>query len=228
MKPHFIYDRDNLNQVLKGIPFTTLLKQHGYQKKSDFLAELQKKALHSVLITGLPGSGKTSFAMKHIGAKALTENDLPQLFHLDDYEMVFTRCEPDTKIAASVDKIIHLQVAPERLLKQRALRNQQIKAGTDETGFGRAPGTIDFFTTNDDKIISQLKTDFAEKSRVFRYTSPNPENFEEMEELSIARDFDKSWLYTKEGISFGIGKIIIPHRGHQAYCDTIQRIGKEN
>jgi hypothetical protein len=166
--------------------------------------------------------------MKQFGANALTEKDLPQLFHVDEYEMLFTKCEPDTQIAASVAKIIHLQVAPERLLKQRALRNQQIKEGIDETGFGRVPGTTDFLTTDDDKIISQLKTDFAEKSQVFRYISPNPENFEEMEELSIARDFDESWLYKKEGICFGIGKIVIPHRGHQAYCDTIQNIGKKH
>jgi hypothetical protein len=203
MKPRYIYDKDNFNQVLKGEHFLTLLKQHGYTKKSDFLADLQKKALHSTLITGLPGAGKTSFAIQQFGAKAISSSDLEQLFHPAEYDMIFTKCEPtEPQITERVDEIIHLQLHPDRLLGQRNLRNQQILEGTDETGFGRAPGTTDYATTNDDKIISLLKTDFPDKSTVIRYTSLNPTNFREYEQLSIAHDFDETWRYKKEGISF--------------------------
>ena len=128
-KELFLYDMDNVRQMLKGTPFQELLKQHGFANQKQLLETLQaRKSVGAELVVGAAGSGKTSYAIKHLGARPLqTFQDVEQLFEMDSYDMVFTKCDPTGIVAEQAGHITGLYLPPSRIREQRLLRDSQIE-----------------------------------------------------------------------------------------------------
>lgn len=229
-KKTLLYDTDNLKQVLKGPLFQNLLKQYGFSSQKALLDTLQTtKSQGAELVVGPAGSGKTSYAIKHLGAHPIiTDDDVRHLFDMDSYDMVFTKCDPTGIVAEQAWHITGLYLPSSRIHEQRLLRDSQIEEWISETAFGRSPSSTRTLPADSDVMVSLLKTDFPEKSDLIRYTSPNPTNFTEYELVNVFRDLDDEWRYKSEWIVLWIGKIVIPHLGHMAYFDKIVSVGKSH
>jgi hypothetical protein len=183
----FLFDRDNLRDAFSGWKAKELLHTYGFKTLNDlFTTLIQQKSTGAEYVIGLPGVGKSTFAIKELGAKPITtKKDMIALLTMKMDEMVFVSCNVEDEIAQRAKRITLLHTSAERLKQQRALRNQDIVAEEAETAFGRDVGTTDYALTRDDVLISRLKTDYEDKSRIICYRSPQVEDFERKQEISV-------------------------------------------
>ena len=85
--------------------------------------------------------------------------------------MVFVTSDVEDEIAQKAKQITLLHTSPHRVKQQREKRDEEIEEGTSETAFGRSARSTARVSTDASILISKLKTNYEEKSRVVMYTS---------------------------------------------------------
>ncbi|MDR2541755.1 MAG: hypothetical protein LBD11_08730 [Candidatus Peribacteria bacterium] len=179
---------------------------------------------------GPAGVGKTTLALSdQYGAKVIeTQQDIINLLTLNFDELVCVTSILDDTIAQNAKRITLLHANEERLRQHRALRDIQIVDGTSQTAFGRKPGGTNGATTDDESIISRLKADYEDKSRIISYTSDDVSNFDEKEEISIKEGISDEVKYVKQGIIISSGKFSPIHLVHEKLLRTGYEFAQEH
>lgn len=202
-----LFDKDNLNQVFRNRRYKELLQKYGYKTVADLCNVLiAQKSQWSEYVVGLPGSGKTTFALHHLWAQAImTNDDIHNLLNLQFDKMVFVTAEVNDEIAQNAASITMIHTSPERLWLQREGRDKDIEEDQSETAFWRNPWSVAKVTTDASTIISRLKTDYADKSRIVVYKSNDPKNWDETKDISVSSLSDKR-KYVEEWVVAASGK----------------------
>lgn len=190
---HYLFDRDNLRQVFNDWRRKELLKSYGYNNVTALCdALIAQKSPWSEYIVGLPGTGKTTFAMQQLWAQKIeTKEDIINLLTMDFDKMAFVTCDVEDEIAQNASHITLLQTHPQRVKVQRQQRDEEIEEGESETAFGRKPGTVAKVTTDSSILVSKLKTDYEEKSDIIFYKSNDPTDRETKKHISVSNLSDK-------------------------------------
>lgn len=215
----FLFDRDNLRQIFGDRRHKELLEQHGYKTIADLSrALIAQKALWAEYIIGLPGTGKTTFALNCTWAQAIkTKEDIHNLLTMQFDNMVFVTCDIEEEIAQQAEQITLLHTSAERVKLQRQERDDAIRQWISETAFWRTAGSVAQVTTDDSIMVSRLKTDYAEKSRIVVYTSNTPNNRDDKVDIPVHNLSEKK-KYTEAGVVAASGKWMpaqIVHIEHQ-------------
>lgn len=207
MTKPLLFDRDNLNQIFRDRRNKELLQSHGYKTpKALMQALISQKSQGAEYIVGLPGTGKTTFAMQQLDAKTIeTKDDIITLLNMEFDRMVFVTCDVEDEIAANASHITLLQTAPQRVQQQRQQRDEEIAEGESETAFGRNPGTVAKATTDSSILVSKLKTDYEEKSDIVFYRSNDATDRETKSHIPVSNLSDKR-KYVEEGVVAASGK----------------------
>ncbi|MCX6823881.1 MAG: hypothetical protein NT085_02045 [candidate division SR1 bacterium] len=202
-----LFDRDNLRQIFSDWRNKELLKKYGYKIPKDLInALIAQKSQGAEYVVGLPGTGKTTFALRQLGAKAIeTKDDIINLLTMNFDNMVFVTCDVEDEIAQNASKITLLHTSSQRIKQQRKQRDEDIQEDISETAFGRQAGSVNKVTTDDSILISKLKTDYADKSDIVVYKSNNPDNRDEKKEICVNRLSDKK-KYIEGGVVAASGK----------------------
>ncbi|MFA6256093.1 MAG: hypothetical protein WC606_02815 [Candidatus Absconditabacterales bacterium] len=206
IKP-LLFDRDNLKQIFGDRRNKELLKKHGYKTTEDlFQSLIDHGSLGAEYIIGLPGVGKTTFVLQCMGAQMIkTKEDIHALLTLQFDTMVFVTSDVEDRIAKNASRITLLHTSSERLGLQRQQRDEDIQEGESETAFGRQAGSVAKVTTDASILISRLKTDYQNKSRIVVYKNNNPDNWDEKKDIPVSNLSDKR-KYVEEGVIAASGK----------------------
>ncbi len=215
----FLFDRDNLKQVFGDWRRKELLEKHGYKTLTDLYHTLiAQKSQWAEYILGLPGTGKTTFAVHCLWAQVIeTKEDINNLLTLNFDKMVFITCDIEEEIAQNARKITLLHTSSTRVGLQRKQRDEAIHEGESETSFGRVAGSVARVSTDDSITISRLKTDYAEKSHIIVYKSNTPDNRDEKKDIQVKNLSDKK-KYNEEWVVAASGKWTpaqVVHINHQ-------------
>ncbi|MDR0861116.1 MAG: hypothetical protein LBO09_09455 [Candidatus Peribacteria bacterium] len=178
---------------------------------------IERKTKDCEYIVGPAGVGKTTLALSdQYGAKIIeTQQDIIDLLTLNFDELVCVTSILDETIAKNAKRITLLHANEERLRQHRALRDAQILEGTSQTAFGRNPGSTQGATIDDDILISRLKKDYEDKSRIISYTSDDVANFDEKKEISVKDGIGDEVKYLQQGITSSSGKFSPIHVVHE-------------
>lgn len=202
-----LFDRDNLNHIFSDWRNKEVRNAAGYSSsKQLYQALIEKKSAAAEYVIGLPGVGKTTFAINHLWAQAITtREDVRKLVSMEFDKMIFVTCDVEDQIAQNASNIILLHTSQERIGINRKQRDEIIKNGWSETTFGRHAGWVAKVTTDDTVLISRLKTDYPEKSRIVVYKSNDPSNRDATKDIEIQKLSDKR-KYKEEGVVVASGK----------------------
>lgn len=196
-----LFDKDNLNEVFRDRRNKELLKKYWYSKTADLYdALIEQKANWSEYIIGLAGSGKTTFALNHMEAQKITKENLHTLLSMDFDNMIFVNAEIDDKIAQRAKRITLLHTSPDRINSNREYRDQEIKQDNAQTAFGRSAGSTSKVTTDDSILVSRLKTDYENKSRIIAYKSNDNQNRDNTQEIQVKTWIKEEKKYVEGGV----------------------------
>lgn len=203
----FLFDRDNLRQVFGNWRSKELLQKYGYTTLNDLYTTLiTEKSEWSEYIVGLPGTGKTTFALRNLWAQVIeTKEDIMNLLTMNFDNMVFVTCDVEDEIAQNASKITLLHTSQQRVIQQRKQRDEDIQEDESETAFGRQAWSVNKVTTDDAILISKLKTDYADKSRIIVYKSNNPDNWDAKKDIYVKNLSDKK-KYIEQWVVAASGK----------------------
>lgn len=227
-----LFDRDNLKQVFRDPENKRLLEEK--YKNLDALYEtlITQKAEWAEYVVGLPGAGKTKFAILHKHAQKITQENIHELLNMDFKKMVFVTADIDDDIAQKAKEITLIHTSKERIWMQRKERDKDIEEGDAETAFGRVAGTTAWVTTDATILISRLKTDYEHKSKIVMYNSNDPKNRDRRRDIKVSwlseeRKYKKEWIVVtswsrapfhlwhecqmEKVIAIADGKDLVPH-----------------
>jgi|GEM_PF-3287159 len=126
-----------------------------------------------------------------------TEEDVLRVLSMDLDDMVFVTSDIEDEIAKKAKRITLIHTSPRRVGMQREQRDGEIMEGKSETAFGRAPYTTARLGTDASILVSRLKTDYANKSRIVMYHSNDPENRDKKKMIKV-KDLSNKRKYVEE------------------------------